>query len=189
MVGGSFRYSSDKLQANGKRTDNFYIIPRYAYFLSSDLAIGMELPINLSRLNFEKYQSVNSETGFYEEQYAPKEFSFGLSPFLRKYFYEKARFSFFVQANPLLLLNSYNQINNGFLEKTDLKAKGIGASLIFGLAFNITDDTQAQFGLPVANYFHQSYYNNLSEYNYDKKNNFNVFPNIISPSLGINAHF
>lgn len=189
MVGGSFSYSSDKLQANGKRTNNFYVVPRYGYFLNHDLAVGLELPINLSRLNFKSYQSYNRETGFYEESYAPKEFSIGFSPFLRKYFLDKNRFSFFVQTNALLLLNTYNDIEDGYLRRTEVKARGFGAKLSAGLAFNITDDTQIEFCLPLANFFHQSYFNERSEYNYDKKNNFNVFPNVVSPSIGVQAHF
>lgn len=188
MVGGSFTYSSDKLQSARKRTNNFYLAPRYGYFLKDNLAIGVELPFNLSRLNFKNFRTYNNDTGFYEDRSAPKELSIGFSPFLRKYFVKQSALEFFIQGNLLLLINSYNIIEDGYLLRTDVKPKGLGANLSAGITVNLFPNTKIEFGLPFASFFHQSYYNNLSEYNYDKKNNFNVFPNILSPTLGVNVH-
>ncbi|MET4083024.1 hypothetical protein ABIB40_002991 [Pedobacter sp. UYP30] len=189
MVGGSFSYSSDKLQSYGRRTNNFYLAPRYGYFLKNNLAIGLELPFNLSRLNFKSYQTYNNETGYFENNSAPKELSIGFSPFLRKYFITQSKIGFFAQANLLMLVNSFNVIEDGYLLRTDVQVKGLGANLSAGLSLNVSANTKIEFSLPFASFFHQSYYDEHSEYNYDKKNNFNVFPNILTPTLGVNVYF
>lgn len=189
IAGLSFSYSSDKLQSNSKRTNNFYLAPRYGYFLKDNLALGLELPFNLSRLNFKSFQTYNNETNSFENRSDPKELSIGFSPFLRKYFFKQPNLGFFAQANLLMLVNSFNLIENGYLIRTDVQVKGLGANLSAGVVLNVARDTKLGFSLPFASFFHQSYYDEHSEYNYGKKNNFNVFPNILTPTLGVNVYF
>ncbi|MGY3053405.1 hypothetical protein ACVWYG_001605 [Pedobacter sp. UYEF25] len=189
IIGLSFSYSSDKLQPENDRVNNFYLTPRYGYFLKDNLALGIELPFNLSRLKFKNFQTYNNQTGFYEDRSEPKELSIGFSPFLRKYFLAQSSLVFFAQANLLMLVNSLNIIERGYLLRTDVKVKGLGANLSAGIMVKVTSHTRLEFSVPFASFFHQSYYDGTSDYNYKKKNSVNVFPNLLTPTLGFNVYF
>ena len=157
--------------------------------MKDNLAIGLELLFNLARLNFKNFRTYNSETGFYEDKSEPKESSIGFSPFQKYFFFKQAAVSFYVQGNFLMLVNSSNIIEKGYLIRTDVQVKGFGGNLSAGIVVSVARAIKLEFSLPFASFFHQSYFDEQSKYNYDKKNNVNVFPNILTPTLGFSGYF
>lgn len=190
FAGISLSFGTSRQNNATAAINTFTATPRGGYFLKDNLAIGLEIPLNLSKLRGERYISWDEEDGRYEDRYGPKEFSFGLSPFIRKYVDVKRRFKFFVQANLLLQINTFNRIDDaGYLIRTDASAKGWGASLTPGFTYLLSDDSSLEFSLPILTFFHQNYYAEESLYNFDKKNNLRLALDNFTPTFTINFHF
>lgn len=190
FAGVSLSFGTSKQNSSSPTLNTFTATPRGGYFLGNNLAIGLEIPLNLSKLRSASYTEWNDEKGFYEDTYGPKEFSFGLSPFIRKYIDIKKNFKLFAQANLLLQINSFKIINDaGYLVKTNTRIKGTGASLSPGLAFFISEDSSIEFSCPVVSFFHQNYYDFDSMYNFDKTNNLRLALDNFTPTFTINIHF
>lgn len=187
LIGANFSVGTSKETRDASALNNFSFTPRFGYFLNDNLLIGLEIPLNLSKLESISYIDWNGETGAYETMVAPREFSFGLSPFVRKYFEFKNRFKIFAQANFLFQINSTKLIDeDGYLADTDNKLKGIGASLRPGVSYTISKDVTLEFSFPVVTYFHQNYRDEDSKYNYKKTNNLILALDNFTPHLGVN---
>ncbi len=190
FAGISLSFGTSKQNSSSPSLNTFTATPRGGYFLANNLAIGLELPLNLSKLRGESYISWDEEDGRYEERYGPKEFSFGISPFIRKYVDVKNRFKFFVQANLLLQINTFNRIDDeGYLIRTDARTKGFGACLRPGFAYMLSNDSSIEFSFPILSFFHQNYYAEESLYNFDRKNNLRLALDNFTPTFTINIHF
>jgi hypothetical protein len=190
FAGLSVSFGTSKQNSSSASLNTFTVTPRGGYFLANNLAIGLELPLNLSKLRGESYISWDEEDGRYEDRYGPKEFSFGFSPFLRKYVDVKERFKFFAQANLLMQVNTFNRIDDeGYLIRTDAQVKGFGASISPGFAYRLSNDSSIEFSFPIVTFFHQSYYAPESLYNYDKTNNLRLALQNFTPTFTINIHF
>ncbi|RQO69042.1 hypothetical protein DBR40_18880 [Pedobacter sp. KBW01] len=190
FAGLSVSFGTSKQNSSAPSLNTFTVTPRGGYFLANNLAIGLELPLNLSKLRGESYISWDEEDGRYEDRYGPKEFSFGFSPFLRKYVDVKDRFKFFAQANLLMQVNTFNRIDDeGYLIRTDAQVKGFGASISPGFAYRLSNDSSLEFSFPIVTFFHQSYYASESLYNYDKTNNLRLALQNFTPTFTINIHF
>ncbi|ARS40486.1 hypothetical protein CA265_12785 [Sphingobacteriaceae bacterium GW460-11-11-14-LB5] len=190
FAGLSLSFGTSKQNNSSPSLNTFTVTPRGGYFLANNFAIGLEIPLNLSKLRGESYISWDEEDGRYEDRYGPKEFSFGISPFVRKYVDVKERFKFFVQANLLLQINTFNRVDDqGYLIRTDARAKGFGASLTPGFTYLLSNDSSIDFSFPILSFFHQNYYAEESLYNFDKKNNLRLALDNFTPTFTINIHF
>jgi hypothetical protein len=190
FIGGSFSFGTSKQNNSSPRLNTFTLTPQGGYFLANNLAIGLALPLNLSKLRGLNYTIWDDEQGFYVDTYGPKEFSFGISPFIRKYIDIKKNLKFFAQANLLMQINTFNRVDDeGYLIRTDAKIKGLGASASPGFAFFINRHTNLEFSFPVVTYFHQNYYDAESMYNFDRKNNLRFALDNFTPTFGINYQF
>ncbi|MFD2582006.1 hypothetical protein ACFSR6_05850 [Pedobacter vanadiisoli] len=190
FVGGSLSFGTSKQNSSSPTLNTFTLTPRGGYFLANNFAIGLEVPLNLSKLRGETYIAWNDEYGIYEEQRGVKEFSLGISPFVRKYIDVKEHFKFFIQANLLLQINTFNRVDDaGYLIRTDAKIKGWGASVSPGFSYFISKHAALEFSLPVVSFFHQNYYAEESLYNYDKTNNLRFALQNFTPTFTFNYHF
>ncbi|WP_157258063.1 outer membrane beta-barrel protein [Pedobacter ginsenosidimutans] len=190
FIGGSISFGTSKQNSSSVSLNTFTLTPRGGYFLANNFAIGLEIPLNLSKLRGESYTAWNEEYGYYEEQRGVKEFSLGISPFVRKYVDVKNRFKFFMQANLLLQINTFNRIDEeGYLIRTDAKIKGWGASISPGFSYFLSRHATLEFSLPVVSFFHQNYYAEESLYNYDKTNNLKLALQNFTPTFTFNYHF
>ncbi|TCD08378.1 hypothetical protein EZ449_13330 [Pedobacter frigidisoli] len=190
FAGISLSFGTSKQNSITPALNTFTATPRGGYFLANNLAVGLEIPLNLSKLRGESYISWDEEEGRYKDRYGPKEFSFGFSPFIRKYVDIKDRFKFFAQANLLLQINTFNRIDDqGYLIKTDARVKGLGASLTPGFTYLLSDDSSIDFSFPILTFFHQNYYASESLYNFDKTNNLRFALDNFTPTFTINFHF
>ncbi|SEQ89272.1 hypothetical protein [Pedobacter rhizosphaerae] len=190
FIGGSFSFGTSKQNNSTPSLNTLTLTPQGGYFLANNLAIGLALPLNLSKLRGLNYTVWDDEQGFYVDTYGPKEFSFGISPFIRKYIDVKKNLKFFAQANLLMQINTFNRIDDeGYLIRTDAKIKGLGASASPGFAFFINRHTNLEFSFPVVTFFHQNYYDAESMYNFDRKNNLRFALDNFTPTFGINYQF
>lgn len=190
FIGGSFSFGTSKQNNSTPSLNTFTLTPQGGYFLANNLAIGLALPLNLSKLRGLNYTVWDDEQGFYVDTYGPKEFSFGISPFIRKYIDVKKNLKFFAQANLLMQINTFNRVDDeGYLIRTDAKIKGLGASASPGFAFFINRHTNLEFSFPVVTFFHQNYYDAESMYNFDRKNNLRFALDNFTPTFGINYQF
>ncbi|MCX2575213.1 outer membrane beta-barrel protein [Pedobacter sandarakinus] len=190
FIGLSASFGTAKQNNYTTQLNTFTLTPRGGYFLARNLAIGLEIPLNLSKLRGEKYTTWDEQQGYYKEVRGVKEFSFGISPFIRKYIDVKERFKFFGQANLLLQINTFNRINSdGYLVKTEAKAKGYGASLAPGFTYVISDESTIDFSFPLLRFFHQNYYASESLYNFDRTNNIKFGIDNFTPTFTINVNF
>lgn len=190
FIGGSFSFGTSKQNNTALSLNTFTLTPQGGYFLSNNLAIGLSIPLNLSKLRGLNYTVWDDEQGFYVDTYGPKEFSFGISPFLRKYIDVKPRIKAFMQANLLMQINTFNRVDDaGYLIRTDARVKGLGASASPGFAFFISRHTNLEFSFPVVTFFHQNYYDAESMYNFDRKNNLRFALDNFTPTFGINYQF
>lgn len=187
FIGGSLSFGTRRQTLNSSSLNTLTLIPRGAYFVANNLALGLETPLNLSKLRGENYIAWNNETGYYENTFGPKEFSFGISPFLRKYVDVNSRMKYFFQANLLMQINTFNRVDQeGYLIRTDAKIKGYGASVSPGFAFFINRRTSLEFSFPIVTYFHQNYYDYDSMYNFDKTNTVRLALDNFTPIVGVN---
>ena len=190
FAGISLSFGTSKQNHSSPSLNTFTATPRGGYFLANNFAIGLEIPLNLSKLRGESYTRWDEEEGRYKDVNGIKEFSFGFSPFVRKYVDVKNRFKFFVQANLLLQINTFNRVDDeGYLIRTDARAKGFGASLSPGFAYMLSNDSSIEFSFPILSFFHQNYYAEESLYNFDKKNNLRLALDNFTPTFTINIHF
>ncbi|WP_158542189.1 outer membrane beta-barrel protein [Pedobacter chinensis] len=190
FAGLSLSFGTSKQNNSTPSLNTFTATPRGGYFLANNLAIGLEIPLNLSKLRGEYYTKWDEKEGRYKNVNGIKEFSFGLSPFLRKYINVKDRFKFFAQANLLLQINTFNRLDDqGYLIRTDARAKGWGASLTPGFTYLLSDDSSIDFSFPILTFFHQNYYAEESLYNFDRKNNLRLALDNFTPTFTINFHF
>jgi len=190
FAGLSLSFGTSKQNSSAPSINTFTATPRGGYFFADNFAVGLEIPLNLSKLRGESYISWDEEDGRYEDRYGPKEFSFGFSPFIRKYVDVKSRFKFFAQANLLLQVNTFNRIDDeGYLIKTDAKVKGFGASVSPGFSYRLSHDSTLEFSFPIVTFFHQNYYAAESLYNYDKTNNLKLALQNFTPTFTVNFHF
>ncbi|MFC3562755.1 hypothetical protein [Pedobacter jamesrossensis] len=190
FAGLSLSFGTSKQNNSTPGINTFTATPRGGYFAANNLAIGLEIPLNLSKLRGENYTKWDEEEGRYKSVNGIKEFSFGISPFIRKYVNVKERFKFFIQANLLLQINTFNRVDDkGYLIRTDARPKGWGASLSPGFAYLLTEDSSIDFSFPIITFFHQNYYAEESLYNFDKKNNLRLALDNFTPIFSINYHF
>jgi len=190
FAGMSASFGTSKQNNSSPSLNTFTLTPRGGYFLANNFAIGLEIPLNLSKLRREDYIVWDEQEGRYEDRQGVKEFSIGISPFVRKYIDVKERFKFFMQANVLLQLNTFNRIDeDGYLIRTDAKVKGYGASLSPGFTYFVSDHSAIEFSFPIVNFFHQNYYSEGSLYNYDKTNNLKLALQNFTPTFTFNYHF
>lgn len=190
FAGVSLSFGTSKQNNSTPALNTFTVTPRGGYFLANNLAIGLEVPLSLSKLRGESYTKWDTEEGRYKDVNGIKEFSFGLSPFIRKYVNVKERFKFFAQANLLLQINTFNRVDDqGYLIKTDARAKGWGASLTPGFTYLLSDDSSLDFSFPILTFFHQNYYAEESLYNFDRTNNLRLALDNFTPTFTINFHF
>ena len=190
FAGANISFGTSKQSSSSSSLNTFTFKPRGGYFIANNLAVGLEIPLNLSKLRGESYYSWDTETGRYENSYGPKEFSFGLAAFIRKYVDVKPNFKFFLQANVLFQLNAFNIIDyDGYLIRTDVRLKGIGASVSPGFAYYLSKHLGLEFSVPVLSFFHQNYYDDDSYYNFQKTNNLSYALDNFTPNLGVNFHF
>ena len=190
FIGIGLSFGTSKQNNSTSAINTFTATPRGGYFVANNLAVGLEIPLNLSKLRGESYTTWDEEDGRYEDRYGPKEFSFGLSPFIRKYINVKERFKFFAQANIVLQINTFNRIDdNGYLIRTDARPKGWGTSLTPGFTYLLSNDSSIDFSFPIITFFHQNYYAEESLYNFDRKNNLRLALDNFMPTFTINFHF
>ena len=190
FAGLSLSFGTSKQNSSAPSLNTFTVTPRGGYFFADNFVVGLEIPLNLSKLRGESYISWDEEEGRYKDRYGPKEFSFGISPFIRKYVDVKPRFKFFAQANLLLQINTFNRIDaEGYLIKTDARVKGVGASLSPGFSYMLSNDSTLEFSFPIVTFFHQNYYAAESLYNYDKTNNLKLALQNFTPTFTVNFHF
>lgn len=190
FAGISLSFGTSKQNSTSPAINTFTLTPRGGYFVQKNLAIGLEIPFNLSKLRSESYQKWDEEENGYTDVFGVKELSFGISPFIRKYVDIKERFKFFVQANVLLQINIFNEVDDeGYLTKKVIRPKGFGASLTPGFTFLASDDSSIDFSFPILTYFHQNYYAAESLYNFDRKNNLWLALENFTPIFSVSLHF
>lgn len=190
FVGGSISFGTSKQTENSSRLNTFTLSPRIGYFLGHGFALGAEIPLNLSKLRGANYIYWDEQDWQYRDTFGPKEFSFGISPFARKYVDINNRIKFFGQANLLMQINTFNLIDNeGYLIRTRTRIKGFGASISPGFAYFITKSSNIEFSVPMVRFFHQRYYDQDSMYNFDQTNNVDLALDNFTPTLGFNFHF
>ena len=190
FAGISLSFGTSKQNSSTPNLNTFTATPRGGYFFTKNLAFGLEIPLNLSKLRGENYTKWDEEEGRYKNVNGIKEFSFGISPFLRKYIDVKDRFKFFLQTNLLLQINTFNRVDdNGYLIRTDARAKGWGASITPGFTYLLSDDSSIDFSFPILTFFHQNYYAEESLYNFDRKNNLRLALDNFTPTFIVNFHF
>jgi len=190
LAGISAGFGTSKQEIKTTAINSFTLTPRGGYFIKTNLAIGLEIPLSLYDLRSESYTKWDEEEGGYEDVSGIKEFSFGISPFIRKYVDVRPRFRFYAQANLLLQINTFNRVDEqGYLIRTDVRAKGFGASLTPGFSYLVAVDTSIEFSFPILTFFHQNYYASESLYNFDRKNNLRFPLENFTPTFSLNFHF
>lgn len=190
LAGISASFGTSKQEIKTTAINSFTLTPRGGYFIKTNLAIGLEIPLSLYDLRSESYTKWDEEEGGYEDVSGIKEFSFGISPFIRKYVDVRPRFRFYAQANLLLQINTFNRVDEqGYLIRTDVRAKGFGASLTPGFSYLVAVDTSIEFSFPILTFFHQNYYASESLYNFDRKNNLRFPLENFTPTFSLNFHF
>lgn len=190
FAGGSFSFGTSKVKGENSALNNFVVTPRIGYFLSNNFALGLEFPLTLSKLDGVDYTGWNEEGGYYENTSGFREFNFGISTFARKYFDIKDHWKLFGQANFTFQIISTKLIDSeGYLIRNSGRLKGLGASISPGVAYFFSDKLGIEFSFPAVSFFHQSYYDANSNYNYPKTNNLRLALENFTPTFGINAHF
>lgn len=191
LGGLSFSVGTSKVRGENSALNNFTVTPRLGYFLSNNFALGLEAPLTLSKLSNVSFTRWNDEEGYYESASGPRELNFGISTFARKYFDIKNHWKVFGQANLTFQLVSTKLIDDsGYLVRNTVQLKGIGASLSPGVAYFVASNRLGiEFSFPVVSFFHQSYYDANSNYNYPKTNNLRLALENFTPTFGINAYF
>lgn len=186
--GLSFSFATNNQNSNALKINSLSINPRIGYFFNDNLAAGMEINYNLSKLNGEFYDYFDQNTGFFQRTFGFKEENFGLSPFTRYYFHVKENFKFFGQANLTFQVNSYKNIDDdGYLYRTDYTFKGYGASLNPGFAFLPSKKWNIEFSFPVISYFVDR--NKEQAYNFRQDKKLRLALDNFTPSFGVNVHF
>lgn len=190
LAGGSFSFGTSKVKGENNAVNNFTVTPRIGYFVGNNFALGVEFPLSLSKLHGVNYTRWNEEEGYYENVTRPREFNFGISAFGRKYFDIKNHWKVFAQANLTFQIISTKLIDDdGYLIRNSGRLKGIGASLSPGVAYFFSDRLGIDFSFPAVSFFHQSYYDANSSYNYPKTNNVRLALENFTPTFGIHAYF
>lgn len=189
LGGGSFSFGTTNENSNSISLNSLSIGPKVGYFFSNNLAVGIEIDYNLSKLNGEFYDYFDQTTGLMTRTFGFKEENFGLAPFVRYYVTIKNNFRFFGQASILGQINSYKNIDeNDYLYRTDYTFKGFGASLNPGLAFFPSPKWAIEFSFPIVRYFNET--NTTDEgYHFRSSKNIHLALDNFTPSFGVNFHF
>lgn len=128
FVEGNIGFNSTKDKNTDTKTNSFNFNPKAGYFISDDLAVGIELSLGTAK----------NEVGGAEA----KENVFGAGAFARYYFLELGeRFKTYGEFG--LGFASYKEEMAGF----ENKASGFGAGLGLGVNYFITENFAISFGL------------------------------------------
>lgn len=128
IVEGNIGFNSTNDKNTEVKTSSFNFNPKAGYFISDDLAIGLELNLGTA-----KTEAGGGET---------KENMFGIGAFARYYFLELGqRFKTYGEFG--LGFSSAKQETGGF----EAKASGFGAGLGLGMNYFITENFAINFGL------------------------------------------
>lgn len=128
IVEGNLNFYSENDKNTDVKTSSFNFSPRVGYFITNDLAIGVQLDLGTSKVE----QNGNEA----------KANTFGATAFARYYFLDLGQ-----------RFKTYGEFGLGFastkeeMNGTDLKSSGFGAGLGLGVNYFVTEKVAINFGL------------------------------------------
>ena len=133
---GNFRYSSNKDNNEPVTTNSAFVFtPKAGYFVTEDLAVGVQLGL----------ASFKDKVEFEDTSFEEKTSGFGAGVFARYYFLDLGkRFKTFGEFGVNLNGSTYDDGVDG---TDDIKENGFGAGLGLGMNYFVTENIAITFGL------------------------------------------
>ncbi|HTF29833.1 MAG TPA: outer membrane beta-barrel protein [Flavitalea sp.] len=158
-IGGNFSVSSQRSEAEGQKTNSFYISPSIGKAIKENLIVG----VSLNYLNsLYKYETPSRES---------RQTNYGAGVFVRKYLNLGSKFYLFGQGS---LGGNFSENKYSTGQGTDMKSYSVNLNFYPGVAFEINRTFQLEAGLNdlfSVSYQHGNYYPDNST----AKNKFSTF--------------
>ena len=207
LISGSFGYSSGKTENTttlistssfgSEKTSSFQIMPRFGYFVSKNLAVGLGIGFAKEKTTTSNYNNMYYP-GTYTVFQESKQQNFNIGPFVRYYIDVVEKFKFFGQLNTQVGFGKVDQTlqygtftgSSYFINTNEsgYKTTIYSAAINPGFAFFPSKRWAIEFSFPLLSYTKIKPKKQVNSA-YPSLEAFSFATDSFNPSIGFNFHF
>lgn len=192
LIGGSFNFFTANAEQGTStlKQNEFSIGPNYGYFVSKNLAIGLNVSYRYSK-NSTAYTQLTAVNGSYINTIitqTQKQNTTNIGPFIRYYVDITEKFKFFGQFNASVGFGKAENIITNITPSIN-KSTAYSANITPSFAFFPTKKIAVELGFGLLSYFNSTSKYEVATAEKSKNEGFKFGFDAVNPTVGVNFHF